>query len=475
VETGCEDTGAVGGRADDSTETPTEDEPMTRHDTDDGSGPEDSTPSQGDGTLPRRRAVEALAGVVGRDHARTVGLVLLVAVVVPFVVFAVPQVVGAEQSYVVLSGSMEPAIPTGSAVIVERASPDAIERGDVITFEGGSSELTTTHRVVEVRTVDGERRFRTKGDNNEDVDPRPVPEEAVVGRVMELSVPGVGSALFVIPFIGYVVQFAKTTVGFGLLVVLPFALLVASELREHLRRDGPDGTDGSGASSESSESSGGASTRPTTTDPSATESSTAVRGPSTGPGGTPPRTGDSAVDASADTRSDPDPDDGLLTVPMGYVTVGVGLLAAAGTFVGQRAVQTQDPVAATAAVGALTACVLLCGLALSGGDRAAGADEPVPSPAAGSADRPRVVDGTVPERLRQRARIGVDSRETLVGMAAERDVRPVRDAETGEVFLFDDGVAYVASPADTGAEPSADAAASRRADDAPPAGAGEAR
>ncbi|TKX83266.1 hypothetical protein EXE43_25160, partial [Halorubrum sp. SS5] len=58
------------------------------------------------------------ADVSWRRIANIVGLMILVAIVVPFVVFAVPQVVGADQSYVVLSGSMEPAMSPGDVIIV---------------------------------------------------------------------------------------------------------------------------------------------------------------------------------------------------------------------------------------------------------------------------------------------------------------------------------------------------------------------
>ena len=56
---------------------------------------------------------------------RAVALVLVVALVVPFVVFAVPQVVGGDASFVVISGSMEPAISVGDAVVWANTSARA--------------------------------------------------------------------------------------------------------------------------------------------------------------------------------------------------------------------------------------------------------------------------------------------------------------------------------------------------------------
>lgn len=150
---------------------------------------------------------------------RVVVLLLLVGIVAPFVVQAVPSVVGADRSYTVLSGSMQPAIAPGDIVVVNSVDPNQIEKGEIITYRLPDSETPTTHRVVAVDRTDQSLEFRTKGDANENVDPASVPAEAVVGEVM-----------FVIPYIGYVTRFADTQLGFFLMVGVPFALLVLNEL-----------------------------------------------------------------------------------------------------------------------------------------------------------------------------------------------------------------------------------------------------
>ncbi|MEZ3162562.1 hypothetical protein ABNG03_14590 [Halorubrum sp. RMP-47] len=81
-----------------------------------------------------------------RNIANAAGVVLLVAVMIPFVVFAVPQVVGADQSYVVLLGSIESARSPGDVIIVNSVPASAIERNDVITFGGQDGDTPTTHR-----------------------------------------------------------------------------------------------------------------------------------------------------------------------------------------------------------------------------------------------------------------------------------------------------------------------------------------
>jgi len=160
-----------------------------------------------------------------RRLANVVGLVLLLAVIVPFLVYSVPQVVGAEHSYVVLSGSMEPAMSPGDVVIVDDTPAAEIEKGDVITFAEGGDERPTTHRVIEVVEQSGETAFRTQGDANENADRSLVTPPDLEGKVMS-----VGGYLFAIPLIGHVILFASTTQGIIALLMLPLGLLILSEI-----------------------------------------------------------------------------------------------------------------------------------------------------------------------------------------------------------------------------------------------------
>ncbi|MDZ5811347.1 signal peptidase I [Halorubrum sp. AD140] len=166
-----------------------------------------------------------------RKAANVLGIVLLIALVAPFAAFAAPEVVGADESFVVLTASMTPAIAPGDVVIVAERDPTAIAAGDVITFSRGTSDVPVTHRVVDVVAADGGVAFETRGDANEDTDPGLVPATNLIGEVV-----------FVIPYIGYVIQFAGTRAGFVALVVLPFGLLAASELWSIARDSGQEPT-----------------------------------------------------------------------------------------------------------------------------------------------------------------------------------------------------------------------------------------
>jgi len=170
---------------------------------------------------------------------RAVALLLVVALVVPFVVFAVPQVAGGDASFVVVSGSMEPAIAVGDAVVVGEVNGDDVRVGDVITYVTADRSAPTTHRVIEIQQTAAGPEFVTQGDNNEDPDASTVTPDRLVGRV-----------ILTIPYIGYVVEFVGTTTGFALLVAAPIALLVLTELWAFLKRarkEGAEDSDGESA------------------------------------------------------------------------------------------------------------------------------------------------------------------------------------------------------------------------------------
>lgn len=78
---------------------------------------------------------------------------------------------------VVMSGSMEPAIPTGSLAFIGTGDQE-IAAGDVITFNAGG--LLVTHRVIGIT----ERGYKTKGDNNVDPDAGFVKAASVEGKMM---------------------------------------------------------------------------------------------------------------------------------------------------------------------------------------------------------------------------------------------------------------------------------------------------
>lgn len=187
---------------------------------------------------------------------RSVGFVLVLVIVAPFVVYAVPQTVGADHSYIVLSGSMEPTLSPGDAVIVREAPPEDIEKQEIITFQREQSDTPTTHRVVGVEQEDGQRAFVTRGDANENRDPGAVAPSQVIGEVV-----------LVIPFIGHVIQAVNSPLGLIALIGVPIGLLVVSELWNVAR-----GTESATANKGTTTSGNDSSMQTASTEPSTAES-----------------------------------------------------------------------------------------------------------------------------------------------------------------------------------------------------------
>lgn len=144
-------------------------------------------------------------------------IAVVVALALLFVVSLFP-IAGNYKIKVVMSGSMEPAIKTGSMVVIKPQS--AYIAGDVITFgKDNKKDIPTTHRIQDVRVEAGSFIFRTKGDANESADLSEVAQKDVIGKV-----------IFSIPFLGYILDFAKKPLGFALLIGVPSVAIVLSEI-----------------------------------------------------------------------------------------------------------------------------------------------------------------------------------------------------------------------------------------------------
>jgi len=119
------------------------------------------------------------------------------------------------KAFLVSSGSMEPAIKTGSLVFTMPQKNYAV--GDVVTFKPDpKNKSTTTHRVVAI----GGGIVKTAGDANNSPDPRLINLENVVGKVF-----------YVLPYLGYLAGFIQTPQGFILFVIVPATILIYEEFK----------------------------------------------------------------------------------------------------------------------------------------------------------------------------------------------------------------------------------------------------
>jgi signal peptidase len=147
-------------------------------------------------------------------------VILVLTLLSLFLIFLRPAQLGGDTYFMVAyGGSMQPAINVGDLAIIKRVDPSQIHVGDIIAFH--QSRQIVTHRVVEILPNGG---FVTKGDANDAPDIEPVPRSHLIGR-----------AVFVIPYVGYVLHYAGTFWGLVFLVWIPAVALIAMEVRSILK------------------------------------------------------------------------------------------------------------------------------------------------------------------------------------------------------------------------------------------------
>ena len=128
----------------------------------------------------------------------------------------------------VVTGSMEPTIPTGALMVTREVPITDIRMHDIICFRTQEAAIwgkIVTHRVVEVlRTVDGAVMFRTQGDANLVADGYLVDQGNFVGKVIWHT--GDGSV------VAGIFSFFTNKVGFLGCIVFPCLLFAGMVLKE---------------------------------------------------------------------------------------------------------------------------------------------------------------------------------------------------------------------------------------------------
>jgi len=152
-----------------------------------------------------------------------IALIALIVVVLSGVALGKLVPLTGRQTVVIGGGSMSPAIPLGSAVVIASVDPASLARGDVVSLQISDQKATFTHRIVDVVDRPDGRWIRTKGDANAAPDPTLVPASAVIGRV-EVA----------IPLMGYLIALLSLPVGVLFVVGLAATLLAIAWLLESL-------------------------------------------------------------------------------------------------------------------------------------------------------------------------------------------------------------------------------------------------
>jgi len=154
-------------------------------------------------------------------------LIIVLAVAVLFSVVTTPkgqppQVLGFS-GFRVLTGSMEPAIPTDSFVLVKHVDASQIRENDVISFYSTDETLrgaVNTHRVIGIREENGQIVFETKGDANVIADKVPVAASNLIGRVV-----------FVSHLLGVLVRLISNPLVFAAVIVIPLLIIIFMNIR----------------------------------------------------------------------------------------------------------------------------------------------------------------------------------------------------------------------------------------------------
>lgn len=120
------------------------------------------------------------------------------------------------------SGSMEPKIKVGDFIIAKETDPKSLKENDVISFlsEEEGKVIIKTHRIVKINKEDGYLSFTTKGDNNQVEDNGAVVESNVIAKYSGTR----------IPYLGKILTFLQSKIGFFAFIILPLFCLFIYQL-----------------------------------------------------------------------------------------------------------------------------------------------------------------------------------------------------------------------------------------------------
>lgn len=126
----------------------------------------------------------------------------------------------------VMTGSMEPNIPTNSLIVVRRAEPAELAAGDVISFYSRDPSLmgeVNTHRIVRIEKVGERYVLTTKGDANNVEDQYVTYGEDVIGKVVFSSYR-----------LGQAVRLISNPIIFIPLIIIPLVIMLGHSVWESI-------------------------------------------------------------------------------------------------------------------------------------------------------------------------------------------------------------------------------------------------
>ena len=131
----------------------------------------------------------------------------------------IPSVFG-WKPFIVLSGSMEDTIMPGDLILTKEIDTLELKDGDVISFRTNKYTVIT-HRIIDIVEDEGERKYYTKGDNNDTADSNIVCNNQIEGIYR-----------YRIPKLGNIAIYLQKPIGIIICIAVPLIIILIAQLAD---------------------------------------------------------------------------------------------------------------------------------------------------------------------------------------------------------------------------------------------------
>ena len=131
----------------------------------------------------------------------------------------IPAVFG-WKPFIVLSGSMEDSIMPGDLILTKEIDTLELKDGDVISFRTNKYTVIT-HRIIDIVEDEGERKYYTKGDNNDTADSNIVCNNQIEGIYR-----------YRIPKLGNIAIYLQKPIGIIICIAVPLIIILIAQLAD---------------------------------------------------------------------------------------------------------------------------------------------------------------------------------------------------------------------------------------------------
>lgn len=150
-------------------------------------------------------------------------------ILIVYLAFIVVQRISGNQSifgyriFAVATGSMVPDYNVNDVLAIKEVDHDELQVGDDITYLGERQDVNgkiVTHRIIDIKTIDGKKTYITKGINNITEDPS-IEDDQIYGKVMGK-----------IPVVTEINHIIKNQYGFFFLIFIPLVTVIFLEIAD---------------------------------------------------------------------------------------------------------------------------------------------------------------------------------------------------------------------------------------------------